>query len=71
MFCAGFRHPAGFHGRVVLDGVAFQLGQLEDDHDVEGVLGVDRVVPIVVRVLVSWQKGRVNEEDEVLVVKGR
>ena len=55
MFCAGFRHPAGFHGRVVFDGVAFQLGQLEDDHDVEGVLGVDRVVPIVVRVVV-WCK---------------
>ena len=29
---------------------------LEKVHDVLGVLGVDRVVPIVVRVLVSWWK---------------
>ena len=44
MFCAEFRHFAGSHARVVLDGAACR----------PGVLGVDRVVPVVVRVLVSW-----------------
>ena len=54
MFCAGFRHSAGFHARVVLDGVTFRQGVLEEAHDVQGILGVNRVVPIVARVLVSW-----------------
>ena len=52
--CAGFRRSAGFHARVILDGAACPLGEHGDVHDVLGVLGVDRVVPIVVRVLVSW-----------------
>ena len=39
--------------------------------DVLGVLGVDRVVPIVVRVFMSWVERRVNEEDDVLVVRGK
>ena len=52
--CAGFRHSAGFHARVILDGAACRLGEHGDVHDVLGVLGGDRVVPIVVRVLVSW-----------------
>ena len=54
MFCAGFRHSAGFHARVVLDGAACRLGGLGEVDDVLGVLGVYRVIPIVVRVLVSW-----------------
>ena len=54
MCCAGFRHSAGFHARVVLDGVAFRLVVLGEVDDALAVLGVDRVVPIVVRVLVSW-----------------
>ena len=54
MFCTGFRHSAGFHARVVLDGAACRLGGLGEVDDILGVLGVDRVVPIVVRVLVSW-----------------
>ena len=54
MFCAGFRHSASFHARVVLDGAACRLGGLGEVDDVLGVLGVDRVVLIVVRVLVSW-----------------
>ena len=51
--CAGFRHSAGFHARVILDGATCRLGELGDVRDVLGVLGVDRVVPIVERVLVS------------------
>ena len=47
---AGFRHSAGFHARVILDGAACRLGEPGDVHDVLGV----RVVPIVLRVLVSW-----------------
>ena len=54
MFCAGFRHSAGFLGRVVLDGAACRLGDLGEVDDVPVVLGVDRVVPIVLRVLVLW-----------------
>ena len=54
MFSAGVRHSAGFSDRVVLDGVAFRLVVLEEVDDALGVLGVDRVVPIAVRVLVSW-----------------
>ena len=55
MFCAGFRHSAGFHARVVLDGDTCRLKKLGDVlDDVLGVLGVDRVVPIVLRILVSW-----------------
>ena len=51
-----FRHSAGFHSRVVLDGAACRLGDLGEVDDVSGVLGVDRVVPIIVRVLVLWWK---------------
>ena len=48
--CAGFRHSAGFHARVVLlDSDVFRPGLLGEVDDAE-----DRVVPIVVRVLVSW-----------------
>ena len=50
----GFRHSAGFHARVILDGAACRLGELGDVHDVLGVLGDVLVVPIVLRVLVSW-----------------
>ena len=52
MSCAGFRHSAGFHARVTLDGAACRLGVLGEGDDVLGVLGDDRVVPIVLRVLV-------------------
>ena len=52
--CAGFRHSAGFHARVILDGAACRLGEPGDVHEVLGVLGDDRVVPIVLRVLVLW-----------------
>ena len=51
---AGFRPSAGFHARVILDGAACRLGERGDVHDVLGVLGHDKVVPIVLRVLVSW-----------------
>ena len=54
--CAGFRHSAGFYTRVILDGAACRLGEHGDVHFVLGVLGDDRVVPIVLRVLVSWWK---------------
>ena len=56
MCCAGFRHCVGFHARVVLDSVAFRLGELGEVDDALGVLGVDRVVPVVLRVLLSWCK---------------
>ena len=56
MFCASFRHSARFHARVVLDGVAFRLGEHVEVDDALGVIGEDGVVPIVVRVLVSWWK---------------
>ena len=52
--CAGFRHTAGFHARVILDGAACRLGELGDVRDVLGVLGVGPVVPIVLCVLVWW-----------------
>ena len=56
-FCAGFRHSAGFHARVVLlDSDAFRPGLLGEVDDALGVLGADRVVAIVVSVLV-WSKG--------------
>ena len=51
ILCECFRHPAGFHARVILDGTASQLGELGDVRDVLGVLGDDHVVPIVLRVL--------------------
>ena len=52
--CAGFSHSAGFHARVILDGAACRLGEPGQVQDVLGVLGGDRVVPVVLRVLVSW-----------------
>ena len=55
-YCAGFRHSADFHARVVLDSDAFRPGMLGEVDDALGVLGVDRVVPIALRVLVSWKK---------------
>ena len=56
--CAGFRHSAGFHTRVILDWAACRLRELGDVHDVLGVLGVDPVVQIVLRVHVQWWEGR-------------
>ena len=53
--CGGFRHSAGFHARVVLDGAACRLKELGDVHDVLDVLGVV-LVPIVLRVLVSQKE---------------
>ena len=34
MVCAGFRHSAGFHARVVVDGAACRLGGLGEVDDV-------------------------------------
>ena len=59
MSCAGFRHSAGFHARVILEGAACRLRGLGEVDDALGVPGVDRVV-----------ERRVNEEDDVLVVNG-
>ena len=56
LWCARFRHSAGFHARVIIDGAACRRGKLGDVHDVLGVLGVHHVVPVVPRVLVSWDK---------------
>ena len=58
---AGFRQSAVDHNRLVFDSVSRR----------RSVLGVALVVPIVLRVLSCVVEGRVNEEDEVLVVKGR
>ena len=44
LLCAGFRHSAGLHARVILDGATCRLGELGDVRDVLGVL----------RVPVSW-----------------
>ena len=52
LWCADFRHSAGLHARVILDGATCRLSELGDVRDVLGVLGVDLVVPIVLRVLV-------------------
>ena len=55
--CAGFATLQVFHARVILDGAACRLGEPGGVDDVLGVLGVDRVVPIVLRVLVSrWKE---------------
>ena len=42
------------HARAILDGSVCRLRELGDVHDVLGVLGVDHVVPVVLRFLVSW-----------------
>ena len=57
MCCAGFGHSAGFHDRVVLDSDAFRLVVLSCCPDCSACSGV--VV-----------EGRVNEEEDVLVVHG-
>ena len=56
LLCAGFRHSAGLHARVILDGGACRLRELGDVRDVLGVLGVALVVPIVLRLLVSYKE---------------
>ena len=53
LWCAGFRHSAGLHARVILDGATCRLRELGDVRGVLSVLGVALVVPIVLRVLVS------------------
>ena len=53
MFCAGFRHSAGLHARVILDGVTCRLSDLGD---VRGVLKCSHCV-------VGW----VGEEEEVIM----
>ena len=59
MFCAGFLHSAGFHARVVLDGAACRLG---GPGEVDDVLAACSCVVV---------EGRVNEEDDVLVVRNK
>ena len=49
-----FRHTAGFHARVILDGAACRLRELGDVRGLLVVLAVNLVVLIVLRVLVSW-----------------
>ena len=48
------------HTRVILGGAACRLGEPGEVDDVLGVLGVDRVVPIVVRVF--WCRGTRESE---------
>ena len=40
LLCAGFRHSAGLHARVVLDRATCQPRELADVRDVLSVLGV-------------------------------
>ena len=40
LMCASFRHSAGLHARVILDGVTCRLWELGDVRDVLSVLGV-------------------------------
>ena len=56
LWCAGFRHYASLHARVILDGATSRVKELGDVRDVLGVLGVALVVPIVLRVLVSQKE---------------
>ena len=56
LWCAGFRHFAGLPARVILDGATCRLRELGDMREVLSVLGVALVVPIVLRVLVSWKE---------------
>ena len=51
--CAGFSHSAGLHARVTLNGAACRLRELGEEREVLGVLGVDHVIPFVLRVQVS------------------
>ena len=37
LLCAGFRHSAGFHARVILDGATCRLSDLGDVRDVLSV----------------------------------
>ena len=69
MFCAGFRHSASFHARVVLEGAACRLGGLGEVDDVLGILGV--CCPDCGACSGVVVEGRVNEEDDVLVVRGK
>ena len=62
--CAGFRHSASFHARVILD-MALLV-------DWEKVGEVDDALIVLSRLCcVFWCRGRVNEEDDVLVAHGR
>ena len=40
LLCAGFRHSAGLHARVILDVATCRLWELGDVRDVLSVLGV-------------------------------
>ena len=40
LWCAGLRHSAGLHARVILDGASCRLRELGDVRDVLSVLGV-------------------------------
>ena len=55
----------------VLDGAACRLGGLGEVDDVRSVLGVVLVVPILLRGSCVVVEGRENEEDDVLVVRGK
>ena len=68
---AGFRHSACFHARVILDVAARRLGEHGDVHDVLGVLGERSCCPDCAACSGVVVEGRVNEEDDVLVVNGR
>ena len=60
----------GFHPRVILGGAACQMGEPGEVHDVLGVLGDDRG-PECAACSGVVVEGRVNEEDDVLVVNGK
>ena len=70
LWCAGFRHSASLHARVILDGAACRLRELGDVRDVLGVLG-DASCCTGCAACSCVVEGRVNEEDDVLVVNGR
>ena len=57
LWCAGFRHSAGLHARVILDGATCRLRELGDVRDVLSVLGVlkDRQVK---KKKCSWRNAR-------------
>ena len=57
LLCAGFRHSAGLHARVILDGATCRRGDLGEVRDVLSVLVVwqDRQVK---KRKSSWKKAR-------------
>ena len=58
LWCAGFRHSASLHAKVILDGATCRLKEFGDVRDVLSVLGVLKDRQVKKKKKCSWRNAR-------------